>query len=131
MKAAPAVLRPVAPAVLLLAVVMATLAATPVRHFGLARSAPEDRATVHALTEVRLWFTQAPSEGTVSIRVLGPTGEPVRATDAARDPEDAKVYHVQLQQPAAPGAYRVSWRGMGEDGHVVKGELSFTVAAHH
>jgi hypothetical protein len=109
---------------------MATAAAARPVHFGLARSAPADKATVHTLSEVRLWFTEAPSDGTVSIRVLGPADEPLHTADPVRDPEDSKSFSVQLHQAPAPGAYRVAWRGMGADGHVVKGEISFTVAHH-
>lgn len=99
-------------------------------HFGLAKSAPADKSTVHALTEVRLWFTEAPQEGTVSIRIVGPDEAPVPTTDPVRDPEDAKAFAVGLSGAAAAGAYTVSWRGMGSDGHVVRGELGFTVMAH-
>ncbi|MHA6261598.1 copper resistance CopC family protein [Arenibacterium sp. CAU 1754] len=30
-------------------------------------------------------------------------------------------------EPAGPGGYTVEWRGLGIDGHVVKGAFSFTV----
>ena len=99
-------------------------------HFGLARSAPADKATVHAVSEVRLWFTEAPAEGTVSIRLVGPGGEAVSTDDPVRDPEDGKVFSIQLRQEPAPGTYSVAWRGMGADGHVVRGTFAFTVAAH-
>jgi len=99
-------------------------------HFGLARSAPADKSTVHALAEVRLWFTEAPQDGSVSIRVVGPDGALVPTADPVRDPEDATSFGVRLSGPAAAGAYTVSWRGMGSDGHVVRGELGFRVMAH-
>lgn len=134
MKTVPPI-RTLASTVLLIA--MATVAvahavpadASPL-HFGLAKSAPADKSTVHALTEVRLWFTEAPQEGTVSIRIAGPDGARVPTADPVRDPEDAKAFGVELDGPAAAGAYTVSWRGMGSDGHVVRGELGFTVMAH-
>lgn len=113
-----------------LAAATAVPADTSPLHFGLAKSAPADKSTVHALTEVRLWFTEAPQEGTVSIRILGPDGALVPTADPVRDPEDAKAFGVRLSGPAAAGAYTVSWRGMGSDGHVVRGELAFTVMAH-
>lgn len=32
-------------------------------------------------------------------------------------------------QPLLPGAYRVNWIGIGKDGHIMKGNFSFSVAA--
>ncbi|MDP2958245.1 MAG: copper resistance protein CopC [Longimicrobiales bacterium] len=116
--------------VLGVAAVGSTSDATRTVHFGLARSAPADKATVHDLSEIRLWFTEAPSEGTVSVRLLGASGAPVPTADPVRDPADGKVFSVQVSQPPAPGQYTVAWRGMGTDGHVVRGEFTFTVAAH-
>lgn len=113
-----------------LAAAKAAPADTNALHFGLAKSAPADKSTVHALSEVRLWFTEAPQEGTVSIRLVGPDGALVPTADPARNPEDAKAFSVRLSGPAVAGAYTVSWRGMGIDGHVVRGELAFTVMAH-
>lgn len=99
-------------------------------HFGLARSVPSDKATVHQVSLVTLWFTEAPAEGSVSIRLLDGDGKAVAASDAARDPEDAKAFSIRPGSAPAPGSYTVSWRGMGADGHVVRGQLVFTVAAH-
>ena len=116
--------------VLALAAAGSTPASGPTVHFGLARSAPADKATVHALSEIRLWFSEAPAEGTVSVRLLDASGAPVPTADPVRDAADGKVVSVQVSQPPAPGQYRVAWRGMGADGHVVRGEFTFTVAAH-
>ncbi len=116
--------------VLGLAVPGSTPASGPAVHFGLARSAPADKATVHALSEIRLWFTEGPSEGTVSVRLLDASGAPVPTDDPARDAADAKVFSVQVSQPPAAGRYTVAWRGMGADGHVVRGGFTFTLAAH-
>lgn len=104
--------------------------AGPAVHFGLARSVPAEKSTVHALPEVRLWFTEAPAEGSVSIRLMGPGDAQVATSDPVRDPEDGKAYTLRLKAAAAPGAYRVAWRGMGSDGHVVRGEFGFNVMAH-
>lgn len=38
------------------------------------------------------------------------------------------VDHVVVLPPLAGGRYTASWRAMGEDGHVIKGRFSFTVA---
>lgn len=117
----------------LLTVVGAALPVTSnagILHFGLARSAPADKSVVHTLTEVRLWFTEAPSEASLSFRLMGPDGTQVPTSDPIRDPDDGKAYRLRLNGPAVPGAYTVVWRGMASDGHVVRGEFAFTLMAH-
>lgn len=107
----------------------ATAAATPrAFHFELTRSAPADNATVQHVSEVRLWFSEAPEEKTVSIHVLNAAGDPVHTGNAMPDAEDSSVFSAAVPDGLAPGAYTVSWRGMGDDGHVVRGTFSFDVA---
>lgn len=107
------------------------VAATPdARHFALEKSAPEADASVEASpSEVRVWFTQEPEEGTVSIGILEAEDAGVHVMDAAQDPEDPTVFFVQLHGALAPGTYTVSWRGMGADGHVVRDTFQFSVTA--
>lgn len=112
----------------LLFAVGSTAAATPrAFHFELMRSAPADKATVHQVSEVRLWFSEAPEENTVSIHVLNAAGDPVRTGDAKPDARDPSVFSAAVPDALTPGAYTVSWRGMGDDGHVVRGRFSFDV----
>ena len=97
-------------------------------HFALVRSSPEADASVSSLDEVRLWFSQVPQEGSVSVRLVGPAGEAVETGDLASDPEDGKVVFVPVETTLPGGAYTVAWRGIGDDGHVVRGDFAFTVA---
>lgn len=98
-------------------------------HFALDRSTPEADATVEAPSEIRLWFTQEPQDGTTSIRVVEAEDAGVHVMEAAQDPEDATSFFVQLHGTLPPGTYTVSWRGMGQDGHVVRDTFQFSVAA--
>lgn len=109
--------------------VAATSAATTPRHFDLAKSVPADSATVSEVSKVTLWFTDAPSEGSVSIRLIDPAGEAVDDVTVLRDEDDDKVFHMATPDHLAPGAYTVSWRGIGRDGHVVRGQFGFTLAS--
>ena len=43
----------------------------------------------------------------------------------------AKTFSLAVHEPLAPGAYKVTWRAVGGDTHVVSGEFGFTVAAAH
>jgi len=98
-------------------------------HFGLARSIPADSAMVQSVPEVRLWFTEVPAERTVTVRVLGGDGAPLPTGALVQDADDGRAFQLPLQGSLASGRYTVAWRGMGTDGHVVQGMLSFTVAA--
>lgn len=130
MKVIPRALRFVPGALLATLFVAATTAAVAPLHFDLAKSVPENEATVHMLPEVTLWFTEVPSEGSVLVHLIDPAGEPIDDLAALQDEEDGKIFHMATPDHLAPGAYQVSWRGMGPDGHVVRGEFGFTVASH-
>lgn len=106
----------------------AAMAAPP--HFDLAKSSPADEATAHMVHQITLWFTEVPSEGSVSVRLVEGAGEPIEGLTAVADEDDGKVFNMAIPDGLAAGAYTVSWRGMGADGHVVRGEFGFTVASH-
>lgn len=95
-------------------------------HFALSRSEPAAEATVSPPEELRLWFTQAPQENSMSVRLMAAdapveTGPPIAAA------EDDKVYSVAVGQSLEEGGYTIAWRAMAADGHVVRGEIPFTV----
>ena len=98
-------------------------------HFELDRSRPEADATVPPPDAVVLWFTQVPQENSVSIRLVDADGEPVEAGDAVQDAEEPVRFTVEPAAPLAAGPYTVQWRGIGADGHTVRGSFGFTVSA--
>ncbi len=115
-------------------VAVAALGATgvadlPERHFALSNSSPEADTSVDSPAEVRLWFTEEPEEGTVSIRVVGAEEAGVHVDDVMQDPDEPRSFAVELHGTLTPGTYTVSWRGMGGDGHVVRETFDFTVVA--
>lgn len=119
-------------AVFSLALMLILAAATPpsaVLHFGLSTSSPEAGSTIQAPSEVRLTFTQEPQEGTVQIRIVEAEDAGVHVMDAAQDSESPTVFYIVLHGTLPPATYTVSWRGMGEDGHVVRDTFQFTVSA--
>lgn len=107
-----------------------TLGAVTPLHFDLEKSSPEADAVVHEIEAVTLWFTQEPAEGSVTVRLIDPSGEPLEGVSAKVHDEDATVYVVATPEGLAHGKYSVAWRGMGADGHVVRGEFAFTVMQH-
>lgn len=116
-------------AALVFALGVASAVAADGFHFALSRSAPEADATVSSPEEVRLWFTQAPQDSSVGIRLIDAGGQVVETTEPATDADSPTVYFVKPSVALSDGAYTVSWRGIGEDGHVVRGEFGFAVSA--
>ena len=98
-------------------------------HFGLSRSQPEAGSSVAAPSEVKLWFTEEPQEGSMSIRLLEAGDAGVHVMDPVQDSEDPRAFSVALHGTVPAGTYTVSWRGMGADGHVVRDTFQFTVAS--
>lgn len=125
---------------LALALVFVTAAATPhgiapvlgsgsLFHFGLSGSTPAADASVSSPEELRLWFTQVPQDNSVSVRLIDAAGDLVEAGDPTYDTEDRKIIHVAVDGTLAAGTYTVAWRGIGDDGHVVRGDYAFSVTA--
>jgi methionine-rich copper-binding protein CopC len=118
-------------AALSLMIVGGLAAALPadVPHFALSRSAPEADASVESPTEIRLWFTEEPEEGTTRISLVEAEDAGVHVMDVAQHEEDGRSFYIQLHGELPPRTYNVSWRGMGADGHVVRDTFEFTVVA--
>lgn len=104
-------------------------AAADAFHFALSRSAPAADATVASADEVRLWFTEAPEDNSIGIRLIDADGEAVATTEPSADPENGAVFFVKPESALSAGRYTVSWRGIGDDGHVVRGDFGFSVSA--
>lgn len=102
--------------------------ASPVPHFGLNKSAPAADASVTSLEEVRLWFTEAPEQNSVSIRLIDGAGNALETGELATDADDDRIFSVSFDGHLAEGTYTVAWRGIGDDGHVARGDFEFVVA---
>jgi len=93
-------------------------------HTKAAASTPADGSTVAAPTELRLEF---PAE----VRLMGvmlqnEAGDEIRI--AAVPGEAARVFTIAIEESLPPGRYLASWRSVGDDSHVVSGEIRFTVS---
>lgn len=100
-----------------------------VRHFGLAKSIPAADSSVTAPEQLQLWFTQAPQDGSVSIRLVDAAGSLVETGEPVRNADDPKLMEVSIGHALSAGSYTVAWRGIGDDGHVVRNEFGFSVTA--
>lgn len=96
-------------------------------HLELVKSEPAADAIVAPPSEIRLWFTEAPEEGTASIRLLDANGELVPTGETMPSEDDPSVIFAAIEAPPPDGAYTVTWRGMADDGHVANEEFGFTI----
>lgn len=103
-------------------------AGTGAFHLELERSSPAaDEMVAGSPDRITLWFSQAPEMAGTSIHVVPEGAAPLDLGDPKADPEDPAVVHLALATPLAPGEYRVVWRAMARDGHVVRGDFGFMV----
>jgi copper resistance protein C len=104
------------------------LLATPAwPHASLVRSSPARRATLTTPPDrVQLWFNEAIEPKFSSVSVWDAAGQQVDLGDARVEPEDPKRLTVGLK-PLGRGPYRVRFRVLSVDGHVVESEFPFTL----
>jgi methionine-rich copper-binding protein CopC len=104
------------------------LLATPAwPHASLVRSSPARRATLTTPPDrVQLWFNEAIEPKFSSISVWDAAGQRADLKDARVEPEDLKRLTVGLK-PLGRGTYRVRFRVLSVDGHVVESEFPFTL----
>jgi copper resistance protein C len=109
---------PVLGACVLLAAVSAVQA-----HAHLQAASPADQSVLSAApTQLVLHFSEA---ARLTALAIGKTSEPPRKLPLpAGDP----AAQIVVPLPAlSPGQYVVSWRAVGADGHVVPGQIHFTL----
>ena len=94
-------------------------------HMAYSKSMPAKDATVAESPEqLQVWFTQDPEPAVSRLSLEGPGGE--IAIGETRVGEEKSLV-AAVSGPLEPGAYTVSWRSAGDDGHVQRGDFSFAV----
>jgi methionine-rich copper-binding protein CopC len=104
------------------------LLATPAwPHASLVRSSPARRATLTTAPDrVQLWFNEAVEPKFSTVSVWDAAGQQVDLGDAHVEPEEPGRLTVGLK-PLGRGTYRVRFRVLSVDGHVVESEFPFTL----
>jgi methionine-rich copper-binding protein CopC len=110
----------------LMAIVLGlVLTAAAYAHTKLASSAPAVDASVTAPRAIELTFA-----GDVRLTSVTLTDSAGAAKHLDAVPADvASTFSLNIHEPLAPGAYKVVWRAVGGDTHIISGEISFTVVA--
>jgi len=116
----------IAPALLLSMLVSVSVSLSVQAHSPMTSVAPADGARL----------TSAPT--TIKMRFRGPSRLIRFGLAAAEDGTDVALGddhlmveaadHTVTLPPLGAGSYVASWRAMGDDGHVIKGRFSFTIA---
>jgi methionine-rich copper-binding protein CopC len=95
-------------------------------HFSLLRSVPsKDQKLDVPPPRLQLWFSQAPaavvSQITLKREALG-----IPLSKTVVDDKEKSMYADPVK-PLETGAYTLTWRAAGDDGHLLSGEVKFTV----
>ena len=106
---------------------LAGLTLSGAMHLRLTDSIPKAETSVsESPGEIRVWFNQQPQLPVSRLGLAGPAGEIElgRAEDA-----EGMSFTSAVQDTLGAGEYTVSWRTAGDDGHVRRGNFTFTVSA--
>jgi methionine-rich copper-binding protein CopC len=102
--------------------------ATVMAHITVLKTMPPNESNVSGPPErLQVWFNQQPSPRISRLELRGPAGEDVELGKVEVHRADRSI---SAPVPAAlpPGKYEAAWRTAGDDGHVMRGTFTFTVA---
>lgn len=110
-----------------LAFIGITVSGAAALHLRMTDSLPkQDQTVTESPGEIRVWFNQKTSLAVSRLGLDGPGGKvemgKVEPTDNPRS------FKARVSDALSPGVYTVSWRTAGDDGHVIRGRYSFTMA---
>jgi methionine-rich copper-binding protein CopC len=98
-------------------------------HAYLVKSSPARRAVLSSAPDrVVLWFNERLEAQFSHVSVWNQAGQQVDGGDDQVDPDDAKKLSVGTAGLGA-GTYRVKFRVLSIDGHIVESEFPFTVGS--
>ena len=108
-----------------LAALMIGASTTLIAHTKLAKSEPAAGATLTTPpTQIQLWFNESVDPSVSKIELKSGSGPVALAPAQATG---GKSLTAGIKGAVGSGTYTVGWQTAGDDGHVVKGEFSFTV----
>jgi methionine-rich copper-binding protein CopC len=94
-------------------------------HTKLEKSIPAAGATVTAApAAIMLYFNETPDLKVSKVEVTGPSGKVELGPAHSMADKDIMA---AVKGAMANGKYTVAWQAAGNDGHIEKGEFSFTV----
>jgi copper resistance protein C len=104
-----------------------TFPSTVLPHAVLVKSIPAQRAQIFkAPAQIQLWFNERLEARFSSLTITDSNGERVDRGNVAVGTDDPKRLFVGVN-PLPPGQYKVRFRVLSVDGHVVEDEFPFTI----
>ncbi len=101
-----------------------------VRHLKLLKSSPTaDAVLTTAPDAVRLWLSEPADVPATKISITSTAGAAIATAAVMSGNEKDAPLVALITKPLAKGSYKVTWKAMSKDGHVVKGTFGFSVAA--
>ena len=96
-------------------------------HASLVKSVPARRAQIFkSPAQIQLWFNERLEARFSSLRVIDSNGRRVDLGNVEVSTDDAKKISVGVNS-LAPGQYKIKFRVLSVDGHVVEDEVPFTI----
>ena len=100
---------------------------TVLSHASLVKSVPARRAQIFkSPAQIQLWFNERLEARFSSLRVIDSSGKRVDLGNVAVGNDDPKRISVGVNS-LAPGQYKIRFRVLSVDGHVVEDEFPFTI----
>ncbi|HEU5217142.1 MAG TPA: copper resistance CopC family protein [Gemmatimonadales bacterium] len=97
-------------------------------HNHLVKSSPAAGESLPASpAEVRLWFNEPPEIPFTSVTLLTADSTKIVTIKAVKT-DDSMAVAAPLAAPLKPGAYLITWRTAGSDGHAIRGTYGFSIA---
>ena len=94
-------------------------------HAHLLKSMPADGAVTASPQMIMLTFSEKLTAKMSNFDVVKADGSKVDVQVMTAD--GAKVLHAMPAKPLAPGAYKINWVAVTDDGHRMTGTVNFTV----
>ena len=79
--------------------------------------------------ELRLEFSEVPDLSFSKVELFGPSGRPVALGALGYTAESKRTVLAAIPGTLSPGIYVVRWQLAGDDGHPIRGEYEFVIAA--
>ena len=96
-------------------------------HIHLVRSAPAaDSAAAGPVRELRLTFSERPEVGFSRVRLFAADSTEITLGAISVVAGDSMTVRAAISRRLAAGIYVVRWQTAGRDGHVIRGQFSFT-----
>jgi len=100
---------------------------TVLPHASLIKSVPARRAQIFkSPAQIQLWFSERLEARFSSLRVINSSGKRVDLGNVEVSTDDPKRISVGVN-PLAPGQYKIRFRVLSVDGHIVEDEVPFTI----